>query len=296
MRVTDWMAGAMLGADLQNVRTQLLQTQAQLASGHRITAPSDDPIGAENVVQWQQAIAQNEQYQANAKDGLAWLESSQAALQQAVALAQQVRTLAVGTSTGLLTAQEYQAIAQKVQALQASLMEVANTKVGDHYLFSGQQTGTAPFAQVGGTVTYVGGSGAIVREVSPGAVVQVNVDGNATFSPLFAAIGAILQDLVGGGNPANVANAATGDLAALDAALDTLTDAEGQIGASMQRLQQAQGYLTDLGIALQQLRSGTYDDDLAQSVVRLQQLQVALQSALAVGANLLQPSLLAYLH
>ena len=296
MRVTDLMMGSLLTSDLQNVQTQLLQTQAQMASGHRINVPSDDPIGAENVVQWQNAIDQNAEYQNNAKDGVAWLQQSQAAMQAAINLAQQVRTLAVSTSTGTMTSQEYQTIAQQVQALQASLLATANTKVGDHYLFSGHQTTTAPFTVAGTAVSYVGGTGQATREVSPGVRIPVTVDGNATFTPLFSAIAAILNDLAGTGSPSNVASTSTGDLATLDSALGTLTNAEGQAGAYMQQLQSAQGHLADLGVSLQQLKAGVLDNDLAKSVVQFQQLQTGYQSALAVGAKMIQPTLANYLR
>lgn len=295
MRVTEMMMGSLLTSDLQNVQTQLMQEQSQMASGRRINAPSDDPIGAENVVQWQGAIDQNTQYQQNAKDGVSWLQNTQSALQSAVNLAQQVRTLAVSTSTGSLTTQQYQAIAMQVQALQGSLVTVANTKVGDHYLFSGFQTGTTPFSVSGSAVSYVGGAGQMTREVSPGISIPVNVDGNTALTPVFSAISAILNDLNGGGTPANVSNNATGDLATLDSALNTLTNAEGQAGAYLQQVQSAQSHLTDLGQSLQQLKSGVLDNDLAQSVVQLQQLQTTYQSALAVGAKMIQPTLATYL-
>ena len=296
MRVTEMMMGSLLTSDLQNVQTQLMQTQTQMSSGHRINAPSDDPIGTENVVQWQNALDQNTQYQQNAKDGVGWLQETQSALQSAVNLAQQVRTLAVSTSTGTLTPQEYQTIAQQVQSLQDSLVTIANTKVGDHYLFSGFQTGTTPFTVSAGTVSYVGGSGQITREVSPGVKIPVNSDGNATFMPLFGAIAGILNDLTGTGSPANVSNASTGDLATLDSALTTLTNSEGQSGAYLQQMQSAQSHLSDLGSSLQQLKSGVLDNDLAKSVVQLQQLQTSYQSALAVGAKMIQPTLANYLQ
>lgn len=296
MRVTEMMMGSLLTNDLQNVQTQLMQTQTQMASGHRINVPSDDPIGTENVVQWQNAIDQNGQYQQNAKDGVGWLQETQSALQSAVNLAQQVRTLAVSTSTGSLTAQQYQMIAQQVQSLQASLVSIANTKVGDHYLFAGFQTATAPFGVAAGTVSYVGGTGQITREVSPGVQIPVNANGNTTFMPLFGAIAAILNDLTGTGSPANVANTSTGDLGTLDSALDTLTNSEGQTGAYLQQMQSAQSHLSDLDLSLRQLKSGVLDSDLAQSVVQLQQLQTSYQSALAVGAKMIQPTLANYLQ
>lgn len=292
MRVTQSMLGSMLTSDLQSTQTQLMQVQQQMASGHRILQPSDDPVGTEQVLQWQNALDQNSQYQANATDATNWLQNTDSALQSAVGLAQQVRTLAVGTSTGTSTTAEYQAIANEVAALQASLVVVGNTKVGDHYLFSGDQTSTAPFTQSGSTVTFVGGSGAQMREVAPGMSIQANADG-AAFTPVFTAIHQILTDL---SSPTTAGNVAGGDLTALDSALGTLINADGQVGAQLQQAQNAQATLTNMGQSLQKLQAGTLDDDMAKSVVQLQQLQVSYQSALAVGAKLMQPSLADYLH
>jgi flagellar hook-associated protein 3 FlgL len=308
MRVTEAMMGSLLNSDLQTIQTQLLQTQQQMASGHRILLPSDDPVGTENVLQWQNALDQNTQYQNNAKDATSWLQSTQSALQQALAAGQQVRNLAVSTGAGDLTSAEYQTIAQQITSLQSSLLEVANTKVGDHYLFSGHQTASQPFTLSGGSVSYVGGSGAIMREVGPGVSIQANVDGNAALTPVFQAVSAVLYDLGPSGNPANIAANSTlsgtnpynpgpsGDLAQLDSALQTLTSSLGQAGAQAQQAQTAQNQLSDLGTTLQQLQGGVLNDDLTASVVRLQQLQVNYQSALAVGSRLMQPTLADYLH
>ena len=308
MRVTESMLASMLTNDLQSVQSQLLQTQQQLSSGHRILEPSDDPIGTENVLQWQNALAQNTQYQANAQDAANWLDGTQSVLQQAVSLAKQVRTLAVSSTSATLSQPQEQTIAAEIASAQSSLVDAANTKVGDHYLFSGDQTSTQPFSQSGTAVTYAGGSGAIEREVAPGSSVQANTDGNAAFTPVFQSIQAILYDLGPSGNPANISANTTlsgtnpynpgpsGDLAQLDAAVNNLTAAEGQVGSQLQQAQNAQSQLTDLGISLQQLQAGVLDDNLANSVVQLQELQNNYQSALAVGSQLMQQSLASYIH
>lgn len=285
------MLGSMLNSDLQTVQGQMLQVQQQMASGRQIVQPSDNPVGTENVIGWQNAIDQNKQYQANAQSAVGWLQSTDAALQSAVSIMQQVHTLAVSTSTGTMTTQEYQAITNQVQALQSSLVQVANTKVGDHYLFSGDQTTTTPFSQSGTTVTFVGGSGAQMREVSPGMSVQANIAGSV-FGSSFAAIQSILGDLSSSATAGNVAN---GDLQAVTNAISDLSTADGQAGAQMQQAQQAQSVLTNLGVSLQTLQAGVLDTNLPQAVVTLQELQVSYQSALAVGARLIQPTLANYL-
>lgn len=292
MRVTQQMLGSVLTSDLQSVQSQMLHVQQQLATGRRILVPSNDPVGTQNVLQWQGAMAQNKQFQANASNAVDWLQSTDTALQSAVSVAQQVRTLAVSTGSAALTASEDQTIANQISSLQSSLVQIGNTKVGDHYLFNGDQTATAPFTQSGNSVTFAGGTGAQMREVAPGSSIQANT-GGGVFMPVFGAITQILQDLK---SPSTVGNVTSGDLAALDAAIGNLSNADGQVGASLQQAQQAQSMLTDLNQSLQTLEAGTLDTNMAKAVVQLQELQVGYQSALAVGGRLMEPTLAHYLQ
>jgi flagellar hook-associated protein 3 FlgL len=308
VRVTSGMTASLVENSLQQVQQQLVQVQAQLASGHRINRPSDDPIGTENVLQWQNALAQNAQYQANAQNAATWLQGTQSALQSAISLADQVRSLAVSVGSGAVTAQQEQAIASEIGGLQSSLLNLANTQVAGQYIFSGQQTLVQPFSSGAGGIAYGGGTGTVLREVAPGEYVQANVDGQAAFAPVFQAIAAILYDLGSGGNPNNIAANPTqtgtnpynpgpqGDLAQLDAAIAGLTSAEGQAGAQLQQTQNAQSQLTAAQTALQTLEGNTLNDNMAQSVVSLQQLQVDYQSALGAASAILQQSLASYLH
>jgi flagellar hook-associated protein 3 FlgL len=291
------MLGSMLTADLQSVQTQMLQVQQELSSGHRIIQPSNDPVGTQNVLVWQNAIDQNAQYQRNAQNAVGWLQSTDSALQSAIGLVQQVRTLAVSTSAGTLTTAEYQAISDQVTSLLNSLVAVANTKMGDHYLFNGDQTTIAPFTQSGTSVTFDGTSGNQMREVFPGQSVQANI-GGSVFSSAFSAISTMLGYLASPSTAAQVTQTVGGTASALqllDAALNGLINADGQAGAQLEQAQNAQSLLTNLGQSLQQLQAGTLDANLPKTVVSLQELQVSYQSALAVGAKLIQPTLANYL-
>lgn len=293
MRVADNMLGTALTADLQRVQGQLLQVQQQLSTGQRINQPSDNPIGTENVLQWDSALAQNAQDQSNAQDALTWLNTGASALGQAVNVMQQVRNLAVSVGSGDLTASQLQTIADQVKSAQASLAQVANTKVGSDYIFSGDQTATAAFAQgAGGAYTYQGNAGSISRELAPGVHVQVNVSGGTAFSAAFAAIAQVATDLGSGGSVANVTGS---DLHQLDSAITGLTSSEGLLGGRAQQVTAAQSQLTTMETTLKQLRAGTLDTNVTQAVVQLQQLQVSYQSALAVGAQLMQKTLANYL-
>ena len=292
MRVSDNMLGTTLISDLQRVQSQMLQVQQQVATGQRIQAPSNDPVGTENVLQWDSALAQNTQDQTNAQDALSWLNAGSNSLSQGVSILQEVRSLAVSVGSGDLTSNQLQSVADQVTSAANSLAQVANTKVGADYIFSGDQTQTIPFVQgTGGTWTYQGNSGAIARELAPGMSVPVNVPGGTLFGPAFSAIQQILTDL-GSGAVGNVTGA---DLKQLDSAISGLTGGEGLVGGRAQQVTSAQSQLVNMEATLKQLRAGTLDTNVTQAVVQLQQLQVSYQSALAVGAQLMQKTLANYL-
>ncbi len=304
--MTSGMTAQMVETSLQQIQQQLMHVQGQLASGHRINRPSNDPIGTENVLQWQNVLDQNTQYQSNAQNAVTSLDATQSALQGAVSLAQQVRALAVSVGSGSLTSQQAQSIAAQIGSLRSSLLNLANTQVTGQYIFSGQQTAVQPFSAGAAGVTYRGGAGTLQREVAPGQYVQATVNGNAAFAPVFQAVQAILYDLGPGGNPNNIAANATlsgtnpynpgpqGDLAQLDAAIAGLTTAEGQAGSQLQQTQLAQSQLAAAQTALQELQGNTLNDNMAQSVVQLQQLQVDYRSALGAASAVLQQTLASY--
>lgn len=308
MRVTDLMMGSMLTSDLQSTQAQLLQVQEELASGNQINQPSDNPIGTEQVMHLQTALAENKQYSANAQSALSWLQSSQAALSQAVQAAQQVRTLALEGATGTTTAQGLSSLAAQAKQLLSSLVDTGNTQFAGLYMFNGEETDTAPFTLAGGAVKTNYGANAtqvVAQEIGPGVTVTLNPgtdmpSGNVfqfqaaggSTGGLLPAVQQIVTDLSSGGNPAQLDGS---DLTALDSALTAVENAQGETGAVMQRVQLAQGQLSQQQTTLQSLQGSIQSVNMAQATVQLQELQSAYQAALAVGAKLITPTLASYL-
>lgn len=292
------MLGNMLTSNLNSLQAQMLQAQEELSSGQSINQPSDNPVGTENALINQTALAENRQYQSNAQSAVNWLQSSDAALRAAINVVQQVRTLAVSTSSGTMTSVQYQAISDQVSSLLSSLVTVANTQSGDAYLFNGDQTATPPYSQSGSTVTFAGGGGRQLREVAPGQTVQANVSGTV-FQNAFQAISTMLGYLSSPGSVSQVTQTVGGApsaLSQLDTALGDLTNADAQVGAQLQQAQNAQSLLSTLNTSLQQLQAATLDANLPQTIVHYQELQTSYQSALAAGAQLIQPTLAKYLQ
>ncbi|TFD78942.1 hypothetical protein E3T53_08925 [Cryobacterium psychrophilum] len=85
-------------------------------------------------------------------------------------------------------------------------------------------------------------------------------------------------------------------LTAIDARLATIIGQRSEVGARQARLERAQGGLLEQSGALEAQRSRVEDIDLAKVILDLKLQEVTYQSALAVTARVLQPTLMDFLR
>lgn len=180
-------------AALNQQQSRLLQTQQQIASGHRILTPSDDPIAASRALDVSQADAMNTQYTSNRNAAIQTLTMTDSALQGVVSLLQDVRTSAVDAGSGLLGNSERKMIAADFSRRLQELVGLANSTDGlGNYLFAGFQSKSQPFVDTAAGVSYLGDDGQRNVQVSAslqmatsdsGADVFMRIkNGNGTFS------------------------------------------------------------------------------------------------------------------
>jgi flagellar hook-associated protein 3 FlgL len=265
-------------------QTRVAGTQLQLASGKRINNPSDDPIGAAQLVGLSESLKVTEQYQKNIDHARSRLELEDAALGSVGNALQRARELAVQGLNDTNGAQDRAAIAQEIRQLTDEVLGLANRKDGaGEYLFAGFQGQNAPFSHDGsGNFSYAGDQGQ--RQVQVGPARQV-ADGDSGldvfmkvpaagggFEDVFSTLYELATDL-----EANAPNA--GSLDQIDAAMDHLLGFRATAGA---RLNAIDSQATINGALLEQLnatRSNIEDIDYAEAASRLSQQSVTLQAA-----------------
>ncbi len=180
-------------AALNQQQSRLLQTQQQIASGHRISTPSDDPIAASRALDVSQSDTMNTQYTSNRGAATQTLSMADSSLQGVVSLLQDVRTSAVNAGSGLLGNSERKTIAADFGRRLQELVGLANSTDGlGNYLFAGFQTKSQPFVDTAAGVSYQGDDGQRNVQVSAsmqmatsdsGADVFMRIkNGNGTFS------------------------------------------------------------------------------------------------------------------
>lgn len=120
------------------------QEQANLmeqTDGDKIHRPSDDPVEYIRTMQFQNSITQNEQYTSNLKSATSWMDSSDGAMVNINNILADIKAKVTKADSS----KDTEAIGKEIDALIEQLVTVANSQVGDRYLFAGQMDRTKPF-------------------------------------------------------------------------------------------------------------------------------------------------------
>src|ERR1700692_2504748 len=146
MRVTQNLNQTQFISALNTLESNLSQTQNQISTNLSFTTPSQNPVAAGAVANYNQALLQSQQYDTNANSAQTRLSIEDTALSQVQNALQSLRDLALQANSGTLSGQDRSAIAAQATQIQASLVSLANTQDGNgEYLFSGFATQTQPF-------------------------------------------------------------------------------------------------------------------------------------------------------
>ena len=188
-------------------------------------------------------------------------------------------------------ATERTAIQSEIGQLQQHVLDLAHSKYGSYYLFSGTATSTPGYTSAAPSPAgYQGNSAQVLREIAPGTSMGVNADATATFDPVFTALQSLSTGL-GSGNTATI----QGSITQLDTAVDAVNISRAQLGAKVNRLDFLQTRQSAVEVNLTGLLSTTKDVDMAQAITNFTMAQNVYQASLKAAAQALQPSLLDYL-
>lgn len=299
MRVSNRAIMNMVLQDINRNLRALSRTMDQMASGKKVSRPSDGPITVAQALSFRSVIAEQEQHVKNMQDGVAWVDVSESALANATEVLQRARELAIYGASDTLPQESRNALAEEVDQLIDELVQIANSTCGGRYVFGGTKTTDRPFVKdsEGGSVSYRGDEHYISYEVSPGVTVEVNIPGEQVFrvdggtSQLFGTL-IKLRDVLKTGSSQEIGSV----LGDLSADIDHILEQRAVFGAKSNRLRLAIDRTTQAKIEMTALMSRVEDVDMAEVAMYFHIQQAAYQAALMTGARILQPSLLDFLR
>jgi flagellar hook-associated protein 3 FlgL len=297
LRVTQGMINNKFLLNLNSNMKRMDDYQAQLSSGRKINKPSDDPVGLSYSLRYRSEYGANEQYQDNLNHAKSWLDYSDSTLDKAGQILQRMRELTVQGSHGTNSSESLKSIRSEVDQLYTELVSVGNSQFNGKYIFNGQKTDLLPYSNPATAETVDTENSKIQFEVGVGVKIPMNVTGDQIFGKstdadnVFAVAKQLMTDLQNG-NFAGINNA----LNTMDSRMDKFLAVRADVGAKMNRIELANNRTQDTGVNLQELLSKTEDADIAGVIMNLKMAENVYQSSLSVGAKIIRPSLVDFLH
>lgn len=302
IRITNGMLINELKYNLNNNYTNMDKYQRQLATGRKINLPSDNPAGLVKSLRLRTNLVEGEQYLANINEGINFMETTDAALDNLTAIMQRIRELAVNAANGTNDDSARRAIADEIKELTDQITIVANTSYGSKYIFAGTNVTQQPCQEDSDpdTFKWTGNNEALQLEIGVGVKLTINLT-DSSMNNFFVGNGSDpgVIDFCRG----LVSDIETGNLDAVNAALttadkfiDNLLTARSTIGAKVNRLELQQSRLDSTQISYTSLLSQNEDADIAEVIMNLKMQESVYRASLAAGARIIQPSLVDFLR
>jgi flagellin len=252
----------------------------RLSSGLRINKAADDASGLSISQGLSSQINGLTQAVSNAQDGINVAQIADGALGTTQNILQRMRTLVVQAgNAGSQDQSSLKAIQSEVGALNTQLNNIAGqTKFGATNLLNGSYNSNFQVGANGGDTIALDLSGADVRSATLGSAgTKLNALTIATAA--FSTATPVAYTNNGAGS-----NTVT-DLAAIDAAISTVSTARSGIGAVQNQLNYTVSNLQTAITNVTASRSNLTDADLASEVTKMTQSQILTQAATSVLAQ-----------
>lgn len=274
---------------LPRARAAVDQLNSQLATGYRIQRPSDDPTGfaqAKTLGRLQDRLAQ---YGRGIDAATLWVDRTQTEVDAMADLFSEAQEIGIRAANGIF---DPEAFALQIESIREEAITRLNATSNGEYLFSGNQTTTAPLDATG-AIAAGDFSGHRQREVAPGVTLTINttdalqVDGIAAPDRLQA-----LADAIRSGD----SDAVTTALGGVEKGVDHYVRLGGRNGSVSRKLQSARDTIAAQDVVTGERRASIEEIDLAEVLGAMQRQQTALEAALRATAASVQTSLLNYLQ
>mgnify|MGYP001029004129 CR=1 FL=1 len=179
-----------LRAILDN-QAALSETQMQLATGKKLTKPSDDPVGAAKVIRITEDLDKITQFKSNNNLLQNSLEQQDTVLSSIKTALNRARVLAVQSGSGIIGVDERQAIASEMSQIRDEVFDLMNTQNSSgEFIFAGYQSQEPAFSfnygATGPQYVFQGDTGTNEVKISDSVSIQSTSSGQDIFENVFA--------------------------------------------------------------------------------------------------------------
>ena len=310
MRVTSSSFPDTLKYQLDTLATKQARLQTQAATGQRFKIPSDDPRATRKVLELQQEAKRLAQYNDNIETYSETLNSIYSAIQALKKVSDRSGEIAAMVDD-IKSTDQLAAYRQEINQLLEQAVQISNTKNQYGFIFSGTKSDIASYNvernEAGdiAAVNYRGNTKSPEVEIAPSTAITVHIPGtNKTTtgtSGLFETVnGSIFENLIAlrdgleGGTREDVKNIRDNVVPNLMLDESAIIHHISRIGSLEARLETAKTMGSRRMDVTEEFISREVDADMAQTLVKLNEVQAAYLAALKSGATIMNQSLLDY--
>lgn len=285
MRIsTSWNHQLGLNAMLDQ-QSKLHDTQLKLSSGKKYLNPAENAVAATSLIDFEQNIKENQQYQTNIGAARQRLDLEESNLANATDVLHRIRELTVQALNDANTQTNRQQIAMEIDEMNKQLLSIANTKnANGEYLFSGYASDRPAFTDTP-DYAYLGDANQRKIAIGPNRVVTDGDPGEAVFgaiqlAPLSAgSIDNVLQAVAQLSSDLKANTPNKNSLDDLDRALARFDNVRASAGARLNALDDQENLNADYILDNKATASDIGDLDYAEALSKFNQQQISLQAA-----------------
>ncbi len=291
MRITNNMINDRSLFNIQNSLYRIARLHDKLSSGKNVQYPSDDAVIATRASNIQSRSRELEQYKRNVDHIQNFVSGYDTTLQELSTLYQRVKELLVRGANGTNTVDERNAIAKELQGLKEHFIEIANTRIGDEYIFGGARSDLKPVDENGNIQTPIEAN--IKRTAnSLGYSIEYGVtvydvfalrNGKSVFTVIDDAVNSLHQ-----GNELKLSEITLKEVGVLER---SVMEHFATVGSTSRMLEMVSTRLTDLNTFMIEYLSKEQDADLTEVLTQLSMQQSVLEAALKSASMAIQKSL-----
>lgn len=270
---------------LNNVTSQLDTTFQRLSTGLRINSAKDDPAGLQISNRMTAEINGLNQASRNASDGIAFLQTAEAGMDEMTNLLQRMRTLAVQAASDTNTQDDRDAIQNEIDQLSAEITRLSKqTTYGGKNILGGKGAANSMYDTNGKLVLQVG--------AYSGNTIEIDMSEGFSLNDLISATNNVATNIIAiagydgsrndneGAFNVSTRDDASAAIGLIDKVLGEVDGRRGVIGAMQTRLESVIRMNNNTQTNLADARSRIRDTDYAEESANLFQQQIRQQASL----------------
>lgn len=291
MRVTQSMLSNNMLRNLSNSYSKLGKYQDQITTGKKVNRPSDDPVVVMKGIGYRTELNKVQQFSRNIGEAYNWLDTTDDTLDKIGSALQRARELMVQASSDTATPEDRLQINSELQQLREHIQSLANTKIGNKYIFSGTKTTTPPFDNGYPEPIDDAFFKGIEIEVFSGIQIQINT----TPIQLLKEIDLMFAD-INTSMDKKSAGELSSFLESIDNVMDKILTTRADIGARQNRIELMDERLQSQEVIATKQMSENEDIDYEKAITNLITQESIHRAALSTGARIVQPTLVDFLR